>query len=141
MSCEDRALKEARKDLKAKYGDTLTEEFVKSSPHYQERLHQCLGTSDTNQTSRDVTIEGTYICLPHKDTTGPQTMECATGIHATDESNYALDASGIGYIMGVGTGSEISVSGTLVPIEMISSDHWQTYDIKGIIQVASYKKL
>lgn len=37
-----------------------------------------------------VVVEGTALCLPHKDTSGPQTMECALGIKDEKGQYYAL---------------------------------------------------
>lgn len=40
--------------------------------------------------AKDFTIQGMVICLPHKDTSGPQTMECAYGLRGNDGKNYSL---------------------------------------------------
>lgn len=37
-----------------------------------------------------ITVKGTTTCLPHKDTSGPQTMECAYGIKDEKGRYYAL---------------------------------------------------
>lgn len=34
-------------------------------------------------TSSQITVVGTQACLPHKDQTGPQTLECAIGLKTT----------------------------------------------------------
>jgi hypothetical protein len=89
-------------------------------------------------------IEGTYVCLPHKDTTGPQTDECALGI-GRDQSDafFALDLNEVGYdaIMGISTGQKIKVEGLLTPINQLSSNHWQKYNIDGIITVKTLTKI
>ena len=36
-------------------------------------------------------LEGEFVCLPHTDTTGPQTEECAFGLKTADGKYYALD--------------------------------------------------
>jgi hypothetical protein len=86
----------------------------------------------------EVILRGTYTCLPHLDTSGPQTMECALGIKS-DESDryYALDTSLVqsGGMMMLPTGTHMSVSGILTPVEMLSSI--QKYDIAGIIRVTN----
>ena len=90
------------------------------------------------------TLTGEYVCLPHKNSSGPQTLECALGIKADSGLYYALDMQGrlgSGNYINDPVGSRIKVSGTLVPIEAISSDHWQIYNIKGIMQVEVYEKL
>lgn len=40
-SCETNAEKQAREDLKPKYGDALSRDFVLGSPHYKNRYNQC----------------------------------------------------------------------------------------------------
>lgn len=94
----------------------------------------------TPETSYEGTFVGTPTCLPHRDTSGPQTLECAFGIRFADGTYYALDMSGIAGDFQGYTGV-ISVQGTVVPIEAISSDVWQKYDIKGIMKVSSAEKL
>src|SRR5687768_17306384 len=37
-----------------------------------------------------VVLKGEIICLPHKDTSGPQTQECAIGIKADNNKHYGL---------------------------------------------------
>lgn len=83
-----------------------------------------------------ITISGIYTCLPKKDTGGPVTLECALGLK-TDGGFYALDTSAIlSDNYPVLTGNEsITVEGYLVPIEMLSTNQFQTYDIIGIISV------
>lgn len=101
-------------------------------------------SSDRVMRVPETSYEGTFIgmptCLPHRDTSGPQTLECAFGIKFDDGSYYALDMSSVSGDFQSYTG-RISVSGTVVPIEAISSDVWQKYDIKGIMKVSSAEKL
>ncbi len=88
-------------------------------------------------------FEGIYTCLPHWDTTGPQTLECALGIQTGEATYYALDTNLLSpnSVFNLATGSRIRVEGTLVPIEQISSDHWQKYNVRGILQATSLQKL
>ena len=81
------------------------------------------------------TLTGTIICLPHKDTTGPQTKECAQGLRADDGFNYVLDLASLSdkERMAAFGDVRIEVTGTLVPIEILSTDHWMKYDVKGIM--------
>lgn len=37
-----------------------------------------------------MSVKGELVCLPHKDTDGPQTLECAYGFKAEDGKYYAL---------------------------------------------------
>lgn len=92
---------------------------------------------------KEATLEGEYTCLPHTDTSGPQTMECALGLKTDDGSYYALDFGNLlqSGAINFGTGTRIRVSGLLVPIEQISSNQWQKYPIKGILQVKEVSKI
>lgn len=38
----------------------------------------------------EVTLTGTGLCLPHRDTEGPQTLECALGFQDEQGNNYGL---------------------------------------------------
>ncbi len=89
--------------------------------------------SPTNTETQRSSLSGEVICLPHKDQTGPQTLECAFGILADDGNNYSLNLG----LMPQNPpefkiGDTIKANGTMTPIEMISSDHLQKYDIVGI---------
>ena len=90
-----------------------------------------------NVTPFQVTVIGKVVCLPHKDTTGPVTAECAYGLQTPDGAYYALDLTQAGDISNIMTDNSVIIDGMYTPISMISSDHWQTYDIGGIIQVSS----
>lgn len=100
-------------------------------------------TTDKKYAPQRITVEGQYVCLPHKDTTGPQTEECALGIRTTEGTYYALDTGVLqtGVLMDLATGTRIKVEGPMTPIEMLSSNHWQKYNVKGIITVTSAAEL
>jgi membrane-bound inhibitor of C-type lysozyme len=95
-------------------------------------------TNTTQQTS----MSGTYVCLPHKNTSGPTTMECAFGLKADSGYYYALDMSGLSQTVtnALQTGQHITVIGTLVPKETISSNLFDIYNIVGVIRVTSTAK-
>lgn len=81
------------------------------------------------------TLTGEVVCLPHAGD-GPHTMECAYGLKTDVGEHYAVDFSLMSQqATPPETGSRISATGTITPIEMISSDHWQRYDIEGIFSV------
>ncbi len=92
-------------------------------------------------TPYQATLTGTSICLPHRDTTGPQTKECALGLKADDGNNYALDLSRITLEAGfdMHNGERITVMGVVVPEQLLSTDQWDKYDMAGIISVSSVK--
>ncbi len=82
------------------------------------------------------TLTGEYVCLPHVDTEGPQTLECAAGLKTDVGEYYALDMA----LMSqehrqLSTGERISANGLITPVERLSSDHWRKYPIEGIFSV------
>lgn len=90
----------------------------------------------TDESPTPITLTGTYACLPKKNTGGPVTLECAFGLK-TDEGYYSLDMSSIltdNYPALYGN-ETITVEGVLVPVEMLSSDRWKTYDVVGVVSV------
>ncbi len=87
------------------------------------------------------TVVGTFACLPHKGD-GPHTMECAYGMKGENGSFYALDWSATPVsAFDLPMDRKYSVTGLYVPVEMLSSDHWKAYDIKGIIKVSEYTEI
>lgn len=107
---------------------------------YPERCSVPGGATFTRQIPGEeitsITITGAYTCLPKVNTGGPVTLECALGL-VTDQGAYALDmndVAGGSYPELVGN-EEITVEGTLTPKSMLSSAHWQTYDIVGVISL------
>ncbi len=87
-------------------------------------------------TPKNVTLSGTYVCLPHVDKTGPQTDECAFGLK-TDEGvyyavNFGASSSAMEQFM---SGQRITASGFVVIKEVLSSDHWAKYDMEGIFTI------
>jgi hypothetical protein len=83
------------------------------------------------------TLSGFETCLPHKDTSGPQTLECALGIKTDDGTYYALDFSLLGSQVPpeVHTGIRFAAHGLVTPVERLNNDRWQKYDIVGIFSV------
>lgn len=80
-------------------------------------------------------LEGEYVCLPHKDTEGPQTDECAAGIKTVADEYYALDLAQAEELDSLTLGDRISATGLVTPIERLSTDHWKQYMIEGIFSV------
>ncbi len=91
------------------------------------------------------TLTGEYVCLPHKDMSGPITLECALGLKVDDNNYYALDLGELLYSennFNYPTGTRLKVSGSLVPIEAVSSDVWQKYlNVRGILRVESAQQV
>lgn len=90
----------------------------------------------------EVAVTGEYLCLPHKDTSGPQTMECAFGLKTDANVYYALDFSRASFpVDAFMMGDRLAVTGTVTPVEALSSNHWQQYPIVGILTVMSAEKV
>ncbi len=89
-------------------------------------------------------FEGMYVCLPHRDTGGAQTMECALGMQTDDGKYYAINATNAGSESKVGitpTGVRIRLVGTLTGASAIADATWQKYDIAGMVNARSFSQL
>lgn len=79
-----------------------------------------------------ITVTGKIVCLPHKDTSGPQTLECALGLQTDSGTYYALsDEKGPAGISSIDTNQRIEVTGIFKP-----HSNSQYQDI-GVITVTS----
>lgn len=97
---------------------------------------------DFKGNSTDVTKEGSIACLPYKEKAGTQTLECALGLKADDDFYYALDTSNIQNELWMPPVNErYKISGRFTPPEVLSSDYWYKYDIKGIITIEKIDKV
>jgi len=94
-------------------------------------LTNSLQSSRTATDGTSVIISGEITCLPHKNTTGPQTDECALGLHSDDNRYYALKNAPQSIGMGVG---RAEVRGTLTT----TAD--SIYDIAGTITVSEFTR-
>lgn len=83
----------------------------------------------------DGTISGEYVCLPHRDTSGPQTEECAFGIKLDNGDYYAIDYGESGDLSDFQTGKRATLTGHFTPIEVLSTNHWMKYNVEGIFSV------
>lgn len=95
----------------------------------------------TPQAPSGIMLDGEYTCLPVKNPDEPHTLECALGIKTDGGDYYALDTSSLRFGNAgaeTPTGSKIQVTGLVVPIEAISSDQWQKYNIRGIMRVNTF---
>lgn len=95
-------------------------------------------TQVPDATPKNVTLSGTYVCLPHADTTGPQTMECAFGIKTDEGEYYAVNFGASADAMTqFQSGAHVTAEGFIVIREALSSDHWAKYNMKGIFTVTN----
>jgi hypothetical protein len=85
------------------------------------------------QPAGPVVIKGVIVCLPHRDTTGPQTTECAFGLKDTAGRYYGLHDSSPSYknISSVPMNTMVEVVGTFAPKEDTK------YQSSGMITVTS----
>lgn len=113
---------------------SYTEQLTRPQPN-PDAVH------DDPAIPKPVTVEGRYVCVPHKDADGPQTLECAFGLRADDGKYYGLDLSATNQLNDAPTESRVMVVGTVVPVEALSADFWQRYDIVGVIGVSRVEKL
>lgn len=87
-------------------------------------------------TKGDVVVKGELVCLPHKNTSGPQTMECAYGLKSNNEY-YGLSDTDPGYknISSAPMNKMVEVTGAL----KLTVD--SKYDTIGTLYVTSIKQL
>jgi hypothetical protein len=95
-------------------------------------------TAPAFKDGQSVTLDGTILCLPHKNTSGPQTEECAYGFKDDNGIYYSLrdDANNYSNFMGQPMNSRVRIIGTF---------HTQTaatiYQDVGTITITSIIKL
>lgn len=93
-------------------------------------------TATIDSTPQSMVLVGTYLCLPHIDTSGPQTEECAFGIQADTGEFYAVNfGASANAMQQFQANARIRAEGFFVPKEALSTDQWQKYDMKGIFTV------
>ncbi len=91
---------------------------------------------DLDPTPQTVTLSGTMECLPHLNTDGPQTEECAFGLKTDDGVHYAVNfGEGADAAVLFQGGAHITADGFVVIKEALSSDQWAKYDMKGIFTI------
>lgn len=82
-------------------------------------------------------LEGTFVPLARKDK-GENATDVRFGLKTENGDYYALDFEQLRWSSPfdhLKTGNQISVEGTMVPIEYISSNTWDAFDIKGIMSI------
>lgn len=94
---------------------------------------------DLDPTPQNVTLSGTFECLPHLDTTGPQTEECAFGLKTDDGVYYAVNFGESANAMEQFQAKKhITAEGFVVIKEALSTDQWAKYNMKGIFTITKY---
>jgi hypothetical protein len=88
---------------------------------------------------QEVTLEGTSVCLPHKDTSGPITLECAFGLKTDDNLHYALDTTLYfpEEIASLPSEQRIAVTGIYTPTAMVEDKQLTKYAIQGLLRITA----
>lgn len=80
-------------------------------------------------------IEGTIVCLPHKNTDGPQTLECATGLKTKEGIHYSLKTNEPNHTLT----SEVGSSKTVQVTGIVTNEPDSIYQTAGQLHVESYE--
>lgn len=100
-----------------------------------------VGTSPTVEPGigqdNPTTLIGEFVCLPHKDTTGPQTEECAYGLKTHPDVWYGLNVENLNSDQKTQfkAGDRVRVTGLLKLVNEIVPGQWEKYNIQGVINV------
>ncbi len=83
-----------------------------------------------------VSLKGQLVCLPHRDQSGPQTMECAYGFRDESGTYYALQDTSSDYslLMGVPMSEDVEIEGIY---RLSESDKYQQ---NGTIELRSINR-
>ncbi|HEY1074289.1 MAG TPA: hypothetical protein VGE59_01135 [Patescibacteria group bacterium] len=100
-----------------------------------------LPSSSPSTSPKISTFSGTLACLPHKDTKGPQTLECAYGLKMAD-AYYAIDTTFFPVnIASIPIGEKVIITGDLTPIESMPNASLEKYDIQGTIRLSDIERI
>lgn len=102
-------------------------------------------SSFVSTSSDEVTLEGDFICLPHKNTEGVQTDECAFGLRVDEGDMYGMDAENLteeGWSVLNGPSRPASDTPRLRAVGSVNlPESGNVYDIVGIIKLSSIEEL
>lgn len=116
----------------------------------KESMYRSVITANPNQNKapenisgpQEVTLEGEIVCLPHRDTSGPTTLECAYGLYTDSGYYYALNATAVQMVPeGYEVGERVRIYGVVEEMNQFNKTTWETYNIVGIIAVTKYEKI
>jgi hypothetical protein len=122
----------------------VSEEIVIEEDGVVDISDDMIETTDGLDPRPVTTLQGKTVCLPHKDTSGPVTLECAIGLQAVSGDYYVLDLAnrnpeGPEDLFSVE--GEVQVTGTFTPIELLSTDMWRKYDVVGVLSVTDVEEV
>ena len=82
------------------------------------------------------TLTGIHVCLPHKEKTDGETLECVAGIQTDEGTYYALDLALMSQTAEqIPSGTRFTASGLVTPIAYLSADRWEQYEVTGIFSI------
>lgn len=91
---------------------------------------------NVDPTPRAATLSGTYGCLPHANTSGPQTMECAFGLKTDDGAYYAVNfGQSADAMQQFQSGAHVTAEGFVVSKQALNTNQWQKYNMEGIFTI------
>lgn len=83
------------------------------------------------QPPQNIMLSGQLVCLPHKDTGGPITLECAFGLRDDAGTHYGISDPEMKFVTTISMNETVTVSGLYSPV----TD--SKYDIVGNIEIES----
>lgn len=90
---------------------------------------------DLDPTPQNITLTGTFTCLPHLDTS-TESKECTYGFETNDGVMYAVNFGQSAEAMDLfNKRSHITAEGFTVIKEALSTDQWMKYDMEGIFTI------
>lgn len=97
-------------------------------------------TSTPSTSGVPASITGEFTCLPHRNTSGPQTMECAFGLKDAQGNYYALNFNDQLSVPNYQNGEKYVVKGKFVSFDKMDKRTAEIYNVMGLIQVESVTK-
>jgi hypothetical protein len=86
----------------------------------------------------NVTLSGTYTCLPYLENTNVAEAgdECVFGLLTDDGVYYMVNfGASANAMQEFKSGAHITAKGFIVLKEILSTDHWMNYNMKGIFTI------
>jgi hypothetical protein len=101
--------------------------------YFSGAYNKIMNPTPVQQQDATVTVKGSVVCLPHKNTDGPTTLECAVGLKSDDGTYYGLSGAANSDLAGAaGSDRQVNVTGTFQ--EQVNDK----YTMKGVITVKDF---
>lgn len=119
-------------------GDDIIQDFVSLRESIRMSQQKADTQTPSDDTPQNVTLSGTFECLPHKDAHAPQMEECVFGLKADDGTHYVVNFGASARAMELfQSKARITAEGILVPKEALGTDQWEKYNMRGIFTVTN----